>query len=402
MPRAPSGQVIERQGKDGRTFAIRYRVGGTRYYETTSAATRVEAEQELAATFRDVRNGTWQPPRATPVVDVPREESDLHIAASEWVAERRGELEPRSVEALEWALSHILGHLAKYPPSTITAAMIDSYRRAKLHEGRLSRRSINRTIAVLAQVLDDVLEDGAPNPARGKKRRLKADKPERIWLELDELRSLLAAAGDHRALLATMAMAGLRVSEVCNLRWRDVDLASGRVHVALSKTAAGRRTVALSPDLLDELKMHRARSRWQEPEALVFQTRNGTKRDRHNVRSRVLLPVLGRANKVREKAELRPIAHVTCHTLRRTYCSLLYAAGASPAYVMGQMGHESAALALEVYAKMMARQNDTGAAMDELVRGPEWAQMGTSSPNGRAALPVERTTVAANPLAETV
>jgi integrase len=380
MPRPASGQVLERAGKRGRVvFAIRYRVPGHgRVYETTTAATREEADAKLRHTLADVERGIWRPPVKEQPYQAPLEERTFHVAASEWVAERRDELEPRSIEALEWALSHVLGGLAEYPPSTITAAMVDSYRRAKLHEGSLSKRSINRTIAVLGQVLDDVLEDGAPNPARGKKRRLKAGKPERIWLELDELRSLLAAAGDHRALLATMAMAGLRVSEACNLYWRDVDLASGRVHVAQSKTDAGRRTVELSPDLLDELKALKARSPWQEPDELVFPTRNGTKRDRHNVRSRVLLPVLARTNKVRAKAELRPIAHITSHMLRRTFASLLYAAGASPAYVMGAMGHESAALALEVYAKMMARQSNTGAAMDELVRGPEWAQMGTN------------------------
>ena len=33
----------------------------------------------------------------------------------------------------------------------------------------------------------------ASNPARGKKRRLKAAKQRRTWVELDEIRSLLAA-----------------------------------------------------------------------------------------------------------------------------------------------------------------------------------------------------------------
>jgi len=42
------------------------------------------------------------------------------------------------------------------------------------------------------------------------------------------------------------------------------------------------------------------------------------------------------------------------------------------------MGHESAAFALEVYARMMRRERDTGARMDALVRGADWAQMGTS------------------------
>jgi len=41
---------------------------------------------------------------------------------------------------------------------------------------------------------------------------------------------------------------------------------------------------------------------------------------------------------------------------------------------MAQMGHESAALALEVYSKVMGRKRDTGERMAALVRGAEWAQ----------------------------
>jgi len=50
----------------------------------------------------------------------------------------------------------------------------------------------------------------------------------------------------------------------------------------------------------------------------------------------------------------------------------------SPAYVMGQMGHTSSALALEVYSKMMSRERDTGVRLDALVRGADWAPMGTN------------------------
>lgn len=52
--------------------------------------------------------------------------------------------------------------------------------------------------------------------------------------------------------------------------------------------------------------------------------------------------------------------------------SLLYEAGASPAYVMAQAGHESAAMALEVYTKVMQRKRDTGERMDTLIRGADW------------------------------
>jgi len=140
MARAATGQIIELRRKHGLVFGMRYRVNGKRYYETTSARTRAEAEQELAATFRDVRLGTWRPPRQAPVVELPREEPTFHVAASEWVAERRLELAPRSIEALEWALSHVLEYFAEYMPSAITASMVDAYKRAKLQESRLSKR----------------------------------------------------------------------------------------------------------------------------------------------------------------------------------------------------------------------------------------------------------------------
>jgi hypothetical protein len=52
--------------------------------------------------------------------------------------------------------------------------------------------------------------------------------------------------------------------------------------------------------------------------------------------------------------------------------SLLYEAGASPAYVMAQAGPESAVVALEVYAKVQQRQRDHGATMNALIRPPDW------------------------------
>jgi hypothetical protein len=86
---------------------------------------------------------------------------------------------------------------------------------------------------------------------------------------------------------------------------------------------------------------------------------------------------------------------VTNHTCRRTFASLLYEAGASPAYVMSQLGHTSAALALEVYARKMERQRDTGARMDALIRAADWAQAGTNGAVESEALPTLETEEAA-------
>ena len=76
---------------------------------------------------------------------------------------------------------------------------------------------------------------------------------------------------------------------------------------------------------------------------------------RSNVTRSVLKPAVERANKEREKKESLLLVGITNHSLRRTFMSLLYEAGHSPAYVMDQAGDASAAMALEVYAKVMAR-----------------------------------------------
>ena len=99
----------------------------------------------------------------------------------------------------------------------ITVALVDEYRNEKvigrerirtladagmpLRDKRgqrrvaLSNESINKTLVLLANVLDAAVEcELLPtNPARGKRRRLKTALPTRRFLEADELGEVLAA-----------------------------------------------------------------------------------------------------------------------------------------------------------------------------------------------------------------
>ena len=63
MARAPTGQIIERPGEHGITYALRVRFAGRRHYVTTAAHNRAEAEDELANVQTDIRRGVWEPPR---------------------------------------------------------------------------------------------------------------------------------------------------------------------------------------------------------------------------------------------------------------------------------------------------------------------------------------------------
>ena len=132
--------------------------------------------------------------------------------------------------------------------------------------------------------------------------------------------------------------------------------------------------------LLDQLKLHRASASFDAPTDFVFATSRGTERNRSNITRQILQPAIARANVELAKTGRSPIEGVTNHSLRRTYCALLYEAGATPAYVMAQMGHTDASLALEVYSKVMERKRDTGARMDELIRGRFWHKVALTAP----------------------
>jgi hypothetical protein len=78
---------------------------------------------------------------------------------------------------------------------------VDAYVVKKRKQQRLSPASINKTVALLAQILDRAVEYPeyaiTSKPALGRRRRLKADKPAPVWLDSAEhIGALLDAAGE--------------------------------------------------------------------------------------------------------------------------------------------------------------------------------------------------------------
>jgi integrase len=124
----------------------------------------------------------------------------------------------------------------------------------------------------------------------------------------------------RRALVATLIFAGLPIGEATALRWRDVELAPGRITVGASKTEAGVREVDVLPALRDELGIHRHGNSSAGPEDLVFPTSAGTRRDKDNARERVIRPVVRRADELLAQRGQQPLPEgVTAHKLRHTF-----------------------------------------------------------------------------------
>jgi Phage integrase family len=87
--------------------------------------------------------------------------------------------------------------------------------------------------------------------------------------------------------------------------------------------------------------------------APAFPTRNGTRQDPDNVRSRLLPRLRQRANELLETRGYRKIGHLTPHTLRRTFASLLAEVGVPPRRAMYLIGHTDPTLTMRVYQQVM-------------------------------------------------
>jgi integrase len=85
----------------------------------------------------------------------------------------------------------------------------------------------------------------------------------------------------------------------------------------------------------------------------AFPTRNGTRQHPDNIRARILAPIRERANEQLETEGLLPIGHMTPHTLRRTFASMLAVCDVPPRRAMYLMGHTDPTLTLAVYQQVL-------------------------------------------------
>lgn len=421
MARKLTGAVVEHTGSDGRTYrALRFTAYGKRRYVSLGAVSAAEAARELRHVLADVDRGTWTEPRAVEAPPEPEAVPTFHQLAEQWWVRNEAELRPNTRVDYQTRLErHLLPFFAEYRVSQITFDVVESYITAKLKESKriaaeravwqerfdraedatarrelrrerpsrpLGPRTINMTLTLLAAILEGPVDRGqlARNPAKGKSRRVREHEPQRSYLDTSaQISALLDAAGEldrtaradrrhvhRRALVAMLMFAGLRIEELCALRWRHIDLAAGWLSVADAKTDAGVRRIKIRGALRDELLTLRAAGAVPGPDEYVFATSTGGRPGPDNIRNRVLTPAVKLATERLIERGLTPLPdRITPHSLRRTFASVLYALGEDPGVVMDEMGHTDPGLALRIYRQAMRRDEGEKERLRALVEG---------------------------------
>jgi integrase len=343
-------------------------------------ATLAEARAWRAETQTGVRRGTLRAPAHTTVAEAAEEL--VAGMTSGRVRTRSGDVyKPSAIRSYEAALrDHVVPRIGRTRLGDVQRGDVQRIADYLLAEGR-DPSTLRNALMPLRVIFRRAVEDGdvAVNPCTHLRLPAVRGRRERI-ASPEEAERLLVALPDHdRPIWATALYAGLRRGELMALRWADVDLANGVIHVERAydekahveiepKSRAGRRTIPIVGALRDILVEHRARE--GRGQGLVF----GSKPEKPFQPSNLWR----RARRAWGRASLEPIG---LHEARHTFASVLIAAGVNAKAITTYMGHASIQTTYDVYGKLMpGSEYEAAALVDAYLAGsdtaPRMAQVG--------------------------
>ncbi|HET7322603.1 MAG TPA: site-specific integrase [Longimicrobiaceae bacterium] len=417
------GQLINRGEK---TFLVRVYLGrdpGTgkrKYYNKTVHGTKKEAEQFLTKKLRDLDSGTLVQPSRRLLADYLKEwlRDVAHLNITERTLEDYTDIVHR----------HIIPGLGAHPLGRVTRQLVQRFisdlvreevevkaktkrvkggktgrKGGKDREGagegtaaqeacgghETRRRFSARTVRYVHSVLHNALEHAVEisliptNPAK-KVKLPKKEGSDANPLSDVEAKAFLEAAEGTRwfCLWLVQVTTGLRPGEALGLKWVDVDLDTGKIHVQRAlvrkkdgtwsidppKTDRARRTVALPAETVKVLRRQHAAQASEKLKAgdeyedygLVFANRTGGPLDHRVVTRRHFKPLLKKAG----LPLIRP------YDLRHTHATLLLKAGVNPKIVSERLGHSSVAFTLDTYSHVLPdMQQETAEKLESLLFG---------------------------------
>ena len=302
-------------------------------------------------------------------IPVPARGLKLAIYLQEWLAVTRSRVRPRTYDAYELSLHRIERLLGTVPLTRLNPHLVQRAYSELLACG-LSPRTVLQSHAVLHRALRQARHWGLTNSLatdlvavpRPRQREMRA-------LSASQLATLLASSRSSHwyPLWVLLGTAGLRIGEALGLKWSDVDMVAGRLHVRRAlqrqrgrglvfvepKSYRSRRMVCLcelAVDALSELGQH-------SDGELVFLNRQGLPQDASSVTD-ALKVALDRAG----------LPQIRVHDLRHTTATVLLEAGTHPKLVQDLLGHSTVALTLNTYSHVTPGLSDQAAkAMDKLL-----------------------------------
>ena len=282
--------------------------------------------------------------------------SSVRDFCGQWLSARQAETSLATLRRYQDGVRKFLdflGSQAERSLEEVTRTQISGFRDAQL--ARSASATANTDLKIVRRIFRSARLDGytLQDPAEGVKTVRNRAASERRPFSLDELRSVLAVAGDEwRSLIRFGLYTGQRLGDLAALRWPQIDLERDEIRLTTRKTdksliiplAAPLREHILSLPAADNPKAP------VHPRAFeIVASQRGRVGTLSNQFSGLLVDAglreprdhrsrgIGRGGK-------RTGLELSFHSLRHTAVSLLKDAGVPDAVVMALVGHESAAM----------------------------------------------------------
>lgn len=335
------------------------------------------------------RKAAWEVDLGVHTVD--SESVTIATAANLWIAKAEAEGRERSTikQYKELRDLHIVPLIGGTKLSRLTMPAVEAFRDALV--ATRSKAMAGKAVRALSSILSEAQRRGlvAQNVAKSVRvTRSKREKGRAVIPTRAELKALIDGAGaDFRPFIMTAIFTGLRSSELRGLAWTAVDLKAGTITVCQRadqwgvigppKSAAGIRTIPISPALVAELRLWKLRAPHSKLD-LVFPNEEGGVQWHSNLLRRRYQPLqlevglyepTGRFEKD-GTPEVR--AKYGLHALRHAAASAWIKQGIDLKRLTTWIGHSSIQQTLDTYGHLIADEHGdaaiVAAAQAELLR----------------------------------
>lgn len=365
------GSIRDRgNGKYQLEYVVGYDNKGNkkRRYKTVKAKNKTEANKLLAQFITEIETGTYF------------KESKITFGqfAEQWKEKYAPKhLELKTIKNNESLLKRyfipVFGHI---PLEKISHLYILDFI-DKLKEKGLKHTTINMMIQSFKSMLEVAVDWKLikENPAKDIKNLKEEHKEVEVYTN-DEVMTLFEAL-DHdkphyRILFKLAVTTGMRKGELLALKWDNVDLEEGTIHVKETvshlnkqfifkepKTKNSVRTISLPQFMIDELKqyhLHCKKTRfkmgelYKNPHNLLFHTINGNPITSSNI-----------SQKWKALTEQAGLKYIKFHALRHTSATILINQGLPAKIISSRLGHANVMTTLNIYAHALREADETAA-----------------------------------------
>ena len=346
-------------------FRFRDRRGRRRWESapTIKAAARLKAELET-----DVRRGEYREQTRQGFATYARAWVDTYAGRTS-----RGVSETTRADYRRRLEQDAIPFFHEMPLGQIEPPDLREYARKLEAQGK-APNTVRLAVAPVRALLATAVEDGLlrSNPAAGlrlaQRRPEQDDEGQQVKAMTEQELGRLFAEIDEQApgwvlFFRFLAWSGLRIGEVIELRWGDIDLGQRTGHVRRRyyegrigppKSKYGKRLLRLTPDLARALWRLRAATSAGDDD-LVFTTA-GKRIRPSNLMRRVLKPAAveaGLGEWVPEGRTLRAESWVGFHSFRHTCATILFRRGWNAVQVQRWLGHHKPSFTLDTYVHLL-------------------------------------------------